>query len=132
MAGIGFLGHTITFAGTAITHLTNLNLNVQGGAVTQIVADNAAPLSISQPAVKSVTFSFAVPASGGATLLEAVENGDVGALAIVLKDGIGGSTLATWTASDSLSESQGASVGASGGAFVIATCTINTNGGSWA
>lgn len=131
MAGIGFLGHTLTHNSVSITHMTSFNLNVQGGTISQIVADQASALTLSQPVVKSITVSFAVPSSGAHTLLEAYENGTAGETVLTLKDGVGGSTIAVWTSSDSLGEAQGVSVSGSGGAFVIATTTVNVNGGTW-
>lgn len=134
MAGIGFLGTVVTCdPGTpfTITHLTDIRLNVSGGETTQIVADQVAPLARAQAAVKGVTFSFAVPATGGATLLENLENQEQFEVQIEFKDAVGGSTLATWTSSDSACTSQGVSVQASGQGFLIATCNVSTNGGAW-
>ena len=133
MAGISFIGVVITFNAVTITHLTSYSLNVQGSNISQIVADNASALTLTQPAVKGVTFTFALPATAGAatTLLEALEVGDAGNLTIEVYNTIGGTALTKWTASDALSESQGASVSASGGAFTLATCSITTNGGAW-
>lgn len=131
MAGIGFPGTTITLGATSVTHLTSWNLNVQTSETSQIVADSSSALTLANPPVESVTFSFAVPASGGATLLGNLAQGTTGELVVLLKDGVGGSTLATWTSSDSNSESGGVSVTGSGNAFQIATCTVSTNGGAW-
>ena len=133
MAGIDFLGVVVTFNAVTITHLTAYNLTVQGGNISQVVADSADALTLSQPAVKGVSFTFALPAAAGTatTLLEALEVGDQGALTVDIYDSIGGTILTKWTASDSLSKSEGASVSGSGGAFTLATCNITTNGGAW-
>ena len=133
MAGIDFLGAVVTFNAVAITHLTAYNLNVQGGNISQVVADSADALTLSQPAVKAVSFTFALPAAATAatTLLEALEVGDTGAMTVEIYDSIGGTALTKWTASDSLSKSEGVSVSGSGGAFTLATCNITTNGGAW-
>ena len=133
MAGIGFLGVTITHNSVSITHITSYGLNVQGGTISQVVADNAAALTLSQPAVKSVTCSFALPAAAGTatTLMEALAEGTAGTTTVEIKDDIGGTVLTKWTSSDALGESQGISVTGSGGTFTLATITINTNGGAW-
>lgn len=133
MAGIDFLGIVVTHNAVAVTHLTTFSVNVQGGQITQIVADSAAALTLNQPAVKSITFTFALPAAAGTatTLLEALENGTAGTTTVEVYDSIGGTVLTKWTSADALGESQGASVTGSGGAFTLATCTINSNGGSW-
>lgn len=133
MAGISFTGAVVTFASTTITHLTTYALNTAGSSISQIVADSVDALTLTQPAVKSVSFTFALPAAAGTatTLLEALEVGDIGSLTIEIYDTIGGTVLTKWTASDALSESQGATVTGSGGAFTLATCNISTNGGAW-
>jgi len=131
MAGIGFLGHTFTFNSVAVTHLTSINNTASTSSVSQIVADSAAALTIANPPVTGWTISFAVPSTGGATLLEALAAQTTGNLVVLYKSGIGGSTLVTWTAGDALSESQGVSTTASGGAFLIATVSFTTNGGTF-
>lgn len=132
MAGTIITGDVVTFNATAITHVTGWNLNTQTNQITQEVADSASALSAAGAPVKSVTVNFVVPASGGAALLEALAEGNTGALSIAQKDGVGGSTQATWTAADSANESQGVSVAASAGSMTIATVTFTTNGGGWA
>ena len=133
MAGISFIGVVVTFNSVTITHLTSWSLNVQGSSISQIVADSASALTLVQPAVKGVTFTFALPAAAGTatTLLEALEVDDTGNLTIEVYNTIGGTVLTKWTAGDALSKSQGATVSASGGAFTLATCSITTNGGAW-
>ena len=133
MAGIGFLGVIVTHAGTAITHVTSYSINVQGGNISQIVADNAAALTLSQPVVKSITVAFALPAAAGTatTLMEAMEAGTAGTTTVEIKDAIGGTVLTKWTSSDAFGESEGVTVTGSGGAFTAASLTINTNGGAW-
>lgn len=132
MAGTVITGDVVTFGATAITHVTAWTINEQANAITQEVADQTAALSAAGNPVVTVTVSFVVPASGGATLLGALDAGDSGALSIAVKDGVGGSTLHTWTAADSANESQGVSVAASAGSMTIATVNFSTNGGSWA
>lgn len=133
MAGISFTGAVLTHNSVAVTHLTSYSLNVQGGEISQIVADSVAALTLSQPVVKGISFTFALPAAAAAatTLLEALNNGTAGTTTLEIKDSIGGTVLTKWTSSDALGEAQGASVTGSGGAFTLATCTINTNGGGW-
>ena len=133
MAGISFTGAVVTFNSVTITHLTSYSLDVQGNSISQIVADQVAALTLSQPAVKGVSIAFALPAAAGTatTLLEALEAGDAGNLTIEIYDSIGGTVLTKWTASDALSESLGAGVTGSGGAFTLAACSFSTNGGAW-
>ena len=133
MAGIGFLGVVVTHNSVAITHVTSYSINVQGGEITQVVADNAAALTLSQPVVKSITVAFALPAAAGTatTLVEALSEGTAGTTTVEIKDAIGGTVLTKWTSSDALGESQGVTVTGAGGSFTAATLTINTNGGAW-
>ena len=131
MAGIGFLGHTFTFNSVAVDHLISINNTAQTSSISQIVADSAAALTLANPPVTVWTITFAVPASGGATLLEALAAQETGNLVVLYKDGIGGSTLITWTAGDASSESQGVATTASGGAFLIGTVSFTTNGGTF-
>lgn len=131
MAGTIITGDVVTFNSVAITHVTAWNLNVAGTEISQEVADSASALTAAGATVKSVTVSFVVPATGGATLLEALAEDQSGALTIVTKDGVGGTTQATWTAADSSNSSQGCAVAASAGSMTIGTVTISTNGGAW-
>jgi hypothetical protein len=131
MAGFGLKGHTVTFGATTLDHVTSIAVQTQGSAITQEVADSATALSLAGQAVTSVTVSGAVKTTGSAAKLTALAAGLKALLTIVFKDGVGGSTLITWTAVDSNSESQGVTVNSSAGAFTNYTVTFSTNGGAW-
>lgn len=132
MAGSRFQGNTFVFDGTTVPHMTAWNVTPSSSAITQAVADSVSPLTVSGSATKSASVTFVVPASGATAVLSALEQGNVGQLVLTIIDGIGGSTVSTWTSSDSLCESQGAVVSGAADGFVTATCNFTTNGGSWA
>jgi hypothetical protein len=131
MAGFGLKGHTVTFGATTLDHVTSIAVTTQGSQVTQEVADSATALSLAGQAVTSVTVNGVVKTTGSAAKLEALDAGNKALLTIVFKDGVGGSTLLTWTAADSNSESQGITVNSSAGQFTNYTVTFSTNGGTF-
>lgn len=131
MAGFGLGGDTFTFSSTTIDHMTGWNVTPSASAITQEVADQDAALTISAAPSTTVAVNFAIKTSGAATQLAALDAGTQGLVTLVLKDSNGGSTIATWTAADSLCTSQGAVVTGSAGAFTLGTCNFTTNGGAW-
>lgn len=131
MAGFGLGGDTFTFSSTVVAHMTGWNVTPSASAITQEVADQDAALTISAAPSVTVAVNFALKTTGAATQLAAMKEGLQGLVTLVTKDSNGGSTIATWTASDSLCISQGPVVTGSAGAFTLGTCNFTTNGGDW-
>jgi hypothetical protein len=131
MAGYGFKGATVTFGATTLDHVTGVNIPTTSSAVTQEVADSATALSLAGQASTTVTVNGVVKTTGQAAKLEALKAGQKGLLTIVSKDGIGGSTIVTWTSADSNSESQGVTFAGGAGQFWTYTVNFSTNGGTF-
>ncbi len=132
MAGSRFQGNTFVFDGTTVPHMTAWDVTPSSSSITQVVADSAAPLTVSESATTSASVTFVAKNSGLTAVLSALAQGNQGQLVITIIDGIGGTTISTWTSADSLCESQGAVVTGSAGGFVTVSCGFTTNGGSWA
>lgn len=81
MSGQTGHGQAVTFAGAVIPHIESVRVVDKGRIISKTVADLAYDLAVAAKGAPKFTVNFVVPATGTATLMNAIQQAATGALA---------------------------------------------------